>query len=281
MKFNVCHKALIKLVTLVCFLVALVTNLLPFFWGLATSLKPSEELLKYPPTLLGSEISLEHYETVFASAYPQALWNSVIYSLICVVIGVVLAVMAAYAIARFRFKGKKLIFFLILSGIPLSLGSAALVVPNYMFFAKLGLTNKIYTLPLIYLAYNLPMATWVMIGGIQGVPVAIEEAAAIDGASRGYIIFNLIPRMCMPSIACAALFIFIGAWNEFTVSSVMVNDTALYPIQVSIYNFLGYFGREWGPLTAAATIGVIPIIIVFALLGKMMISGLTAGSVKE
>ena len=179
------------------------------------------------------------------------------------------------------FYQKKMLFYVILSGIPLSMGSAAMVVPNYMLFSILGMNNQWYTLPLIYIAYNIPMSVWIMVGGMQGVSYAIEEAAQIDGASKWYIIFCLVPRICMPTIACAALLIFIGAWNEYTVSSVLVNSQSLYPIQVSIYNYIGYFGREWGPLTAAATIAVIPILIVFTILGRMLISGLTAGAVKE
>lgn len=111
-----------------------------------------------------------------------------------------------------------MLFYVILSGIPLSMGSAAMVVPNYMLFSILGMNNQWYTLPLIYIAYNIPMSVWIMVGGMQGVSYAIEEAAQIDGASKWYIIFCLVPRICMPTIACAALLIFIGAWNEYTVS---------------------------------------------------------------
>ena len=169
---------------------------------------------------------------------------------------------------------------MILFGIPLSMGSAAMVVPNYMMFSALNMTNKFYTLPLIYTAYNLPMAIWIMVGGMQSIPYSIEEAAMIDGASRWYIIFRLIPHLSLPTISCAALMIFIGAWNEYQVSSVMVASNSLYPIQVSIYNYIGYFGQEWGPLTAATTLAVVPILIVFTWLGKYLVSGLTAGSVK-
>lgn len=161
------------------------------------------------------------------------------------------------------------------------MGSAALVVPNYLLFSSSGIINQWYTLPLVYVAYNLPMACWVMVGGLESVPIAIDEAAQIDGASRDYIIYNMIPRLCMPSIACSALLTFIGAWNEYVVSSVLVSSQALYPIQVSIYSYLGYFGREWGPLMAAALLAVVPIMIVFTFLGKLLISGLTAGAVKE
>lgn len=235
----------------------------------------------YPPKFVGFSPSVEHYATVFAGTFSTATLNSIIYSVASIVVGILCAILAAYALTRYVFKGKKMLFYVILSGIPLSMGSAAMVVPNYMLFSILGMNNQWYTLPLIYIAYNIPMSVWIMVGGMQGVSYAIEEAAQIDGASKWYIIFCLVPRICMPTIACAALLIFIGAWNEYTVSSVLVNSQSLYPIQVSIYNYIGYFGREWGPLTAAATIAVIPILIVFTILGRMLISGLTAGAVKE
>lgn len=273
--------ALVGLLAIFILLIIVVMNLAPFVWGAATSLKPARELMVYPPKLVGSNVSMEHYHTVLRGSFSRAAINSVVYSILAVSIGVLCALLAGYAMTRYRFRGKKTIFYIILSGIPLAVGSAAMVVPNYMAFSFLGMVNKWSTLPLIYIAYNLPMAVWIMIGGMQGVPYAIEEAAQIDGASKWYIIFSLIPHICKPSMACAALMIFIGAWNEFTVSSVLVDSTSLYPIQVSIYNYIGYFGREWGPLTAAATLAVIPIVLVFTFLGRMLISGLTAGAVKE
>ena len=271
---------LLRLLAALAFLAILIVNLAPFVWGLLTSLKPARELMVYPPKFVGFSPSVEHYATVFAGTFSTATLNSIIYSVASIVVGILCAILAAYALTRYVFKGKKMLFYVILSGIPLSMGSAAMVVPNYMLFSILGMNNQWYTLPLIYIAYNIPMSVWIMVGGMQGVSYAIEEAAQIDGASKWYIIFCLVPRICMPTIACAALLIFIGAWNEYTVSSVLVNSQSLYPIQVSIYNYIGYFGREWGPLTAAATIAVIPILIVFTILGRMLISGLTAGAVK-
>lgn len=258
-----------------------IVNLVPFVWGLLTSLKPIREVAMYPPKAFGSEIVFDHYKSVLKGSFSTALINSVIYSIVAIGLGIFCAFLISYALTRFKFKGKKLMFMLILFGIPLSMGSAAMVVPNYMMFSALKMTNKFYTLPLIYTAYNLPMAIWIMIGGMQSIPYAIEEAAMIDGASRSYIIFRLLPRLSLPTISCAALMIFIGAWNEYQVSSVMVASQDLYPIQVSIYNYIGFFGQEWGPLTAAATLAVLPILIVFTYLGKYLVSGLTAGAVKE
>ena len=270
----------VRILSIIGFVAIAIVNLVPFVWGALTSLKPTREVALYPPTLFGSQVSAEHYATVLKGNFRQALINSTLYSLVAIVLGILCAILIAYALTRYRFTGKKAIFLIILFGIPLSMGCAAMVVPNYMMFSALHMTNKWYTLPLIYTAYNLPMAVWIMVGGMQSVPYAIEEAAMIDGASKSYIIFRLIPRLTLPTIACAALMIFIGAWNEYVVSSVMVNSQELYPIQVSIYNYIGFFGQEWGPLTAAATLAVIPIMLVFTYLGKFLVSGLTAGAVK-
>ncbi len=261
--------------------VLLIVNLFPFIWGALTSLKPVREVLAYPPTWIGSSVSGEHYEEVFRGTFLRGMTNSILYSLIAIVLSLFMALMAAYAVRRFRFRGKKLFFILILSSIPLAIGSAAMVVPNYSFFTSLGIANKWYTLPLIYIAYNLPMATWVMIGGMESIPIEIDEAAKIDGAGRWYILFRIIAPLSLPTLSSAILFVFLGAWNEFVVSSVLVSQSELYPIQVSIYNYMGFYGIRWGPLTAAATAAVIPIVLVFGGLGKMLISGLTAGAVKD
>lgn len=247
-----------KILSLIGFICIAIVNLVPFIWGLLTSLKPTREVAIYPPKIFGSQVVTEHYATVLKGSFSTALINSIIYSIAAIIIGVLCAMLIAYAITRFRFRGKKLMFMLILFGIPLSMGSAAMVVPNYMMFSALKMTNKFYTLPLIYTAYNLPMAIWILIGGMQSIPYAIEEAAMIDGASRKYIIFRLIPRLSLPTIACAALMIFIGAWNEYQVSSVMVASQKLYPIQVSIYNYIGFLWPGMGTFDSCINIGSIP-----------------------
>ena len=106
----------------------------------------------------------------------------------------------------------------------------------------MGMTNTWYILPLIYLGYNLPMAIWVLLSGMESVPVELDEAAKVDGAGRWRILFGIIFPVMLPALASAALFIFLGAWNEYVVSSVLVSDSSLYPIQVSIYNYMGYYG---------------------------------------
>jgi ABC-type glycerol-3-phosphate transport system permease component len=168
----------------------------------------------------------------------------------------------------------------VIAGIPLSVGSSIMLVPNYLYMMQFNMTDKWFTLILLYTAYNLPMAIWLLMAGIKAIPIEIEEAATVDGCSKLYIISRIIPPLLKPSIAAASLFIFIGAWNEYITASVMINSASLKTIQMAIYDYLGYFGQEWGPLTAAATIAILTILLVFTFLGKMLVSGLTAGAVK-
>ena len=274
-------KRWLHLYEVILFVIIAVVNLAPFIWGALTSFKPIREVLSYPPKIFGSEFDISHYAEVFKGSFGTGVLNSLLYSLVAIIVGLFLALMAAYAMRRFKFLGRRFFFILVLAGIPLSIGSAAMVVPNYTFFSAIGMANKWYTLPIIYIAYNLPMAIWILMGGMESVPVEIDEAAKIDGASRWYILFRVILPLLLPSLACAALFIFLGAWNEFVVSSVLVSSGNLYPIQVNIYNYMGFYGIQWGPLCAAATAAVIPVLIVFAFLGRLLISGLTAGAVKD
>lgn len=261
-------------------LVLVVVSLTPIYWGIVTSLKQVNEINAFPPKILGFTPTLMHYKRILSSGYFRCILNSVFYSVTAILVGVVLGYLAAYGFSRRRFFSRNLWFYIVVIGIPLSTGSSVLLIPNYLMMMKMHLTNHWYTMPLLYTAYNLPLSIWLLIAGIKAIPVEIEEAAAIDGCSQFYIVSRLLPPMVKPSIAAASLFIFIGSWNEYITTSVMVNGDKFKNIQMAIYDYLGYFGQEWGPLTAAATIAIIPILLVFTFLGKQLISGLTAGAVK-
>ncbi len=217
---------------------------------------------------------------MISSGFFQCVLNSAFYSVAAIFLGVITGYLAAYGFSRRNFPFKKLCFYFIVVGIPLSSGSSVLLIPNYLHMMKMGLHNHWYTLILLYTTYNLPMTIWLLIAGIRAVPQELEEAAIMDGCSQFYIVTRLIPPLIKPSIAAASLFVFIGSWNEYITSSVMINDTSLKNIQMAIYDYLGFFGQEWGPLTAAATLAIIPIVFVFTFLGKQLVSGLTAGAVK-
>lgn len=277
---NIIKKIRSNFFQLIIFIVLIFVSLAPFFWGVITSMKSKREIFSYPPKIIGFNASIEHYKTIFKSGFLSNIQSSILNSFGTIILCLFVALIAAYGIHRYRFRGRKILFYMIIAGMPLSIGHAAMLIPNYIYMSKLGLIDHWYTLIIMYTALNIPMATWIMKGGIENVPIEVEEAASIDGAGRPYIIFNLIPNLCKPSITSAALFIFINTWNEFIFSSVMINSARLRTVQSGIYSYLGYFGQEWGPLTAATTISMIPVLIAFSFLAKFLISGLTKGAVK-
>ena len=240
---------------------------LPIFWCIITSLKTPQDISAYPPKIFNFTVTWNNYKQVFAQSFLQTAGNSVVYSLLTILACLILGYLAAYGFERRRFPLKKLLFYIVVIGIPLSTGSSVLLIPNYLMMMKLHLTNHWYTLPLLYTAYNLPLVIWMLISGVRGLPYEIEEAARIDGCSQFYIITRIIPPVIRPSFAAAALFAFIGAWNEFITATVMVNGYALKNIQMAIYDYIGFFGQEWGPLCGAATLAIIPILLVFTFLG--------------
>jgi ABC-type glycerol-3-phosphate transport system permease component len=255
-------------------------NFVPILWALLTSLKTEQDIYSYPVKIFNFQPVIENYIYVLKTRFPASWLRSIMYAIAAIIVCIVLSSMAGYAFSRFKNKLMTLLFALVIFGIPLAVGSSALIVPNYIVFSKFGLVNKIFTLPLVYITYNLPMAIWITLGGIKSIPAEIEEAAIIDGCRQSYIIFNLMPSLNKPALASAALFVFIGAWNEFIVSAVLITSPQFRSIQVAVYEFLGYFGRQWGPLMASTILALVPIIVLFSFLGKQLISGLTAGAIK-
>lgn len=257
-----------------------ILNLLPLIWGILTSLKSEPDLFRFPPTLFDFTPTLANYERVIASGFADNMKMSLFYSAVTVAGTLALALPAAYAFDRFDFPLRGPLLLVVVASIPLSLGAAALLIPNYLYFTRLGLTNAWFTLPLIYTAYQLPMAIWIVKGTIEGIPRELDEAAIADGASHFEVLRFVILPLSKPALGAAGVLTFVSAWNEFVAGSVMVDSPALRPVQPAIYNFIGFFGREWGPLTASATLAIVPILVAFALLGRLIVSGLTKGSVK-
>lgn len=255
-------------------------NLLPLIWGVLTSLKSQPDLFRSPPVLFNFSPTAENYQRVVDSGFLGNMRASVFYCVVTVVSVLVLALPAAYAFDRFDFPLRRALFMLVVASIPLSLGAAALLIPNYLYFTRLGLTNAWFTLPLIYTAYQLPMAIWIIKGSLESIPRELDEAAIIDGATHFQILTRVMLPLTRPALGAAGVLTFVACWNEFVAGSVMIDTPELRPIQPAIYNFIGYFGREWGPLTASATLAIIPIFIAFALLSRLIVSGLTKGSVK-
>jgi len=255
-----------------------IVALFPIFWGLSTSLKPANAILEYPPQIIPATPTLEHYRQLFTTGIHRYIVNSAIVSAFTVMLCVMLAALAGYALARFEFRGKSIVLFVIVAVMSIPLPS--LMVPTFTFLALLGLNNTLLGLILLYTAYQLPLAVWVLYGYFQSIPTEFENAAMIDGYSRLKALRRVVLPLSRPGLIAAGLFTLTFAWNDFVVAVVMNSSDDARTLPVAIYNYLGFFGREWGPLTAAAMVSIVPVILVFIIFQKYFLSGMTGGGIK-
>jgi arabinogalactan oligomer / maltooligosaccharide transport system permease protein len=207
------------------------------------------------------------------------LLNSVIVSLLTTVLGVFLACTAAYAFSRFRFPGRDqgLLAFLVSQMFPGTL----MLIPLFIIIVKwLGLGNTFWGLIIVYATTAIPFCVWMLKGYFDTIPIDLEEAARIDGASPQVIFFRIILPLAKPAIAITALFSFMTAWNEFILASVFMESEANYTAPVGLRFFVGGFSSQWGFFAAGSVIVSLPVVILFMYLQKYLVSGLTAGGVK-
>jgi multiple sugar transport system permease protein len=258
--------------------VVLVVALFPMMWGLSTSFKPAAAILQYPPEFIPAQLTLEHYRTLVETGIGRNILNSVIVSFFTVSLSLVLGSLAGYALARFEFRGKAAVMFLIVTVMSIPLPS--LTVPTFTFLALLGLSNTLFALVILYTAYQLPITVWILYGHFQTLPTQLEHAAMIDGYSRLQTFWKVVLPLSGPSLVAAGLFVLTFAWNDFVVAVAMTSSDEVRTLPVAIYNYLGFFGREWGPLTASAMVSIIPVIVIFVVFQRYFLSGMTGGSVK-
>jgi len=252
--------------------------LAPIVWGFSTSLKKPKDILAYPPELIPSDPTLENYALLFREGIAGPMLNSTLISGLTVVFCLFIGFLAAYAMARFEFRGKSLLLLLIVAVMSIPLPS--LLVPTYTFLFHLGLLDTRVGLVLLYTAYQLPLAVWILYGYIGTLPEELDRAAMIDGYSRMQIIAKIIFPLSRIGLIAAGLFILTFAWNDFIIAVIMNGAESGRTLPVAVFRFLGVFGREWGPLTASSMLSVVPIIIIFILFQRYFLSGVTGGSVK-
>lgn len=253
--------------------------LFPILWGLSTSFKTAPELATFPPTLLPVNPTLEHYALLFRTGIERYMLNSVIVSVAAVVGCLAFGSLAAYAMARMKFRGGNPLLLVIVALMSIPLPS--LLVPTFTFLAQLGLLDSLTGLALLYTAYQLPIAVWVLYGYFLTIPIELEHAARVDGYSRLQTLRKVILPLSGPGLVAAGLFVVTFAWNDFVVAVAMTSSDAVRTLPVAIYGYLGFYGREWGPLTASAILSTIPVIVVFIVFQRFFLGGMTSGGVKS
>jgi multiple sugar transport system permease protein len=264
------------------FVLAMILYLLiivfPFIWVFFTSLKPESEIwgdaaLK----LFADQVTFEHYQSLFRANILNALKNSLFISTVTTTYVTLIAAFCAYAIARLKFKGKRLLLSVVLAT---SMFPQMIVVgPIYRAFVSLGWTNS-YWIVLPYSMISLPIAIFTLVTHFSKVPKEMEESALIDGASKMRTFIEIIFPLALPGIFTTAIITFIGVWNEFLLSLTLNPDEAFHTAPVAISFLRGQFQIFWGQVTAATVVVTIPTLIIVILFQKQIISGITSGAVK-
>ena len=251
----------------------------PFFWMALSSVKTQAELYRLPPTWLPDAATFANYAKVMLeSNVPRYFLNSVIVSIGSTAIALVFAIPAAYGFARFSFRGRSLwqTFVLVSHLLP----TAALIVPLYVFLGQLKMLNTLTGLILVYLMLTLPLSIWMLTGYFRSIPIELEEAAIIDGASHIGILLRIMLPLSLPGIVVIVLYAFVATWNEFIFALSFATDTGVKTLPIGLAEFSTEYDTDWGAVMAASVIMTLPIAIIFFGLQKLFVGGLISGGVK-
>ena len=258
---------------------ALIFFLFPFAWILTTSLKGNEDYFTFPPVWIPTEPSLVHYYRLFTHGNGWLYFkNSLVISTLSMACALIFSVPTAYSIARFQFGGRLFSNFLLLLR---TMPAIALVIPIYVLYSKLGLTNNYFGLILLYTVFYIPFAVWLMIGFIRDVPKEIEEAALIDGCSRLQALLRVVLPVIVPGLAVVALFAFITTWNEFLFAVILTGaETKTTMVLVASYTTGSPTDTFFGEASASVVLGILPAFLVAFALQRYLVKGLALGAVK-
>lgn len=257
----------------------IVLTVFPLIWLIITSLRNSADIFTVPVRIIPESITYRQYVNVFTQ-YNLAsyLWNTVIVSLATVVLVTILALPCAYAMARFRLPGHKLIvsLLLVMRMIPV----VALAIPLFAVFANLGLLDTVWALILTHTAAKLPVAIWLLIGFIQDLPKEIEESAEIDGAGTLRLLVQIVTPLIAPGLGASAVITFLFTWNDLLIALTLASSENAQTLPVGLTNFVSQYGIDWGAMSAAGVLMVVPTLIFVWFAQGLLVKGLVAGAVR-
>lgn len=263
-------------------LVFAVFFVMPIVWSFANSFKPAAEALANPAALFSKAFSLENYrrlEHVGAGWYVYA-GNSVLIAAGTVLLTVLVSVPAGYGFSKFRFPGQSVLFVLIMATMMIPFQS--ILTPLFLILKAFRLQNNLFGLVLIYVTFQLPFSVFMMRNAFDAVPKALIEAARIDGASQATILRRIMLPIALPGVATVAMFAFLNSWNEFLAALIFLSDQNKFTLPIMLVNVSsGIYGIiDWGALQAGIAVTMVPCILLFLLLQRYYVRGLTAGAVK-
>lgn len=269
-----------RVVAYAVLIVASVAALFPVIWTVMTSVKTREDTFAIPPKFFGFEATTGNYtRLVDATAFTSALWNTLVITVGATTLAVLLASLCAYSLARNpRFPGRRPLeaSLIIVRAMP----GVVLAVPLFQIATTLGFYDSKPALVLAYAAVSLPFAIWLMTSYMDQVPAELEECARTDGASSFSVLVRVVAPLAAPGAAATAIFVALLCWNEFLLPLVLASDNGR-TVPIVISGFISARTLDWGPMAAAATVAILPIALLTVLLQRQLVSGLSAGAVKE
>ncbi|MGO7039177.1 carbohydrate ABC transporter permease [Rhizobium acaciae] len=269
--------------------VLLIWSLGPIYWTIASSVTPSEDFSTRPINFFPQHFTLDHYSRLLGiniariggvevfKQFRAALLNSVVTSIAATLLCVAISSLGAYAFTRLQFPGRKALFVAVVA--TLAIPAYAVLIPLYQIMIKLHLVDTYLGVSLIYVSAFLPLSLWLLRSVFEALPIALEEAAQLDGAGRLYIFFNIVLPLAGPGLTAAAILTFLGAWGQYLVPLIF-SPQATKPLTVLIPEFVTKNFIDYGLITASGSIAIVIPALVVTFLNRYLVSGLLAGSVK-
>jgi multiple sugar transport system permease protein len=263
----------------------LIFTVLPMVWMVLTSVKSQFAAMQYPPQWWPAEPTLHNYTKLLdpnnkvGQDFLRYFWNSFYVSLATTIVGVIVAVPAAYAFSRFRFPGRTFLFFSVL--VRNMFPAVVFLMPLFLLMRWLGLVNTHGSLILTYLTFGLPLSIWLLKGFYDNIPIQLEQAARIDGATRFQAFLLIVMPLSSPGIIATSIFSFIGAWNEYVYAYTFLSRDDQMTLPVGIQRFFTEFATDWPGLMAATFMMSVPVVVLFLVLQKYFVRALTEGAVKS
>jgi multiple sugar transport system permease protein len=258
---------------------------LPMVWMFSTSIKSEFAATQQPPQWIPNEPTFEQYMTLLSPANPTGqqflgyLRNSIWVSTATTVLGILVAVPAAYAFSRFTFPGREPLFFSVL--VRNMFPVVVFLIPLFILMKRMGLIDTHLSLILTYLTFGLPLSIWLLKGFYDNIPPELERAARIDGATRFQAFWKIVMPLSMPGIVATAIYAFIQGWNEYVYARTFINSQELMTMPVGLENFFSEYVSNWPGLMAASFIMSVPVVVLFLVLQRHFVRALTEGAVKH
>lgn len=266
----------LRVITLVVGAAVMIT---PFVYMLSTSFKPQAYVLQNPPQFIPDPFTLDNYAQAWTTQdFARYAMNSVIVAVVSTAISILVSSMMAYAFARFEFRGKELIFRVLLIG--LMVPAMMLIIPQFVLAKGFGLLDSLPGLIVFYVAGSLALNTFLLRGFFAALPAELDQAMQVDGANAWTRYWRLAIPLARPALATATIFTFLASWDEFAWALTIINSPGNRTLPIAIQLFQGQNATQWGLVFAASVIAVIPVIVVYLVFQRHFVQGLTSGAVK-